>query len=253
VFGEVASTYDEIRASYPDATIDRVVELTSLSGPCEILDVGCGTGILSEAFIGRSHKVLGIEPSSEMAAMARRKFAGNPNFRLHLVDFQAWSPGRERFDLVVAGQSWHWMDPATRFADAAAALRDTGHLGLFWNTPQPLEATLQDALDEAYAEHAPGMLGGPPGSKAGLGGNAPDEEIEQADRFELVEVVEHQWTRRYDSQAYAKLLSTQSDHRLLNDAYRDALLGAIADVIDDIGDGTITVPYVCRAYVARLS
>jgi len=253
VFGEVAETYDEVRASYPDSVIDNVAVLTALESGSSVLDVGCGTGILAEPFISRGHKVLGIDPSSGMARIARRKFAGNPNFRLHLVDFQTWSPGSDRFDLVVAGQSWHWMDPDTRFHSAASALRGNGHLVLFWNTANQMETPIRAALGTAYAEHTTDMPAGPPGSKTGLNGREPHEEIAEADRFELLDVVEEAWSATYATDAYLRLLGTQSDHRLLDDSRRSALFDAIADAIDDIGGGHINVQYICRAFVAKLT
>ena len=155
-----------------------------------------------------------------------------------------------RFDLAVAGQSWHWMDPDTRFAHAARAVRDDGHLALLWNSPQRRESDLRSALDEAYATHAPDLAGDPPGGKAGLAGADPAEEIEASDAFDLVEVVEEPWSRTYDADQYLRLLATQSDHRLLGDEARDGLFDAISGAIDRAG-GSIEIDYVCRAFVAR--
>ena len=253
VFGEVANTYDDVRASYPDEAIARVITATALERGGNVLDVGCGTGILSEPFVERGHNVLGIDPSSEMARVARRKFAGNSRFRLHLVDFQAWSPGREQFDLVVAGQSWHWMEPHTRFDGAAAALGDTGHLALFWNAPVVTSTPLRSAIDAVYRRHVPDVQMGPPGSKSGLDGSDPASEIAASGRFSLLDSVEVPWERTYDADSYLKLLSTQSDHRLLDDDVLSQLFEGVAAAIDDAGRGSITVPYVCRAYIAALT
>lgn len=250
VFGEVAETYDEVRARYPSPVIDELVARVDLAPRSAVLDIGCGTGLLSEPFVARGHRVLGIEPSRDMARVARRKFAGNLDFRLHLVDFEAWSPGAERFDLAVCGQAWHWMDPATRFVQAAGALRDEGHLALVWNAPDHGEGPLREAMDAAYLAYAPDLHAGPPGTKAGLGGADPGDEITDDPHVELVDTLAHRWHRTYSRDEYLRLLTTQSNHRLLEPGAGASLQAAIADAIDAHG-GSVRVDYTCRAYVAR--
>lgn len=250
VFGEVAETYDDVRPSYPDELLDRLIDLVGLGDRARVLDIGCGTGLLAASFVARGHRVLGIEPSADMARVARRKFTGNLDFRLHLVDFHAWSPGQERFDLAVAGQSWHWMDPETRFAHASRALRDDGHLALVWNAPEQGTGPLRDAMDAAYLRHAPELYVGPPGSKSGLGGADPGDEIRADPHFRLLDELAVPWSRDYDTETYARLLSTQSNHRLLDPSLHAALLADIGAAVDGVGGGSITVDYVCRAFVA---
>lgn len=41
--------------------------------PIAILDVGCGTGLLADAYARRGHEVTGIDPSEAMLDVARRK------------------------------------------------------------------------------------------------------------------------------------------------------------------------------------
>jgi SAM-dependent methyltransferase len=41
-----------------------------------VVDLGCGTGIATEALLGAGYEVLGIEPSADMLAIARRRAPG---------------------------------------------------------------------------------------------------------------------------------------------------------------------------------
>ena len=43
------------------------------SGPCSVLDLGCGTGTLCCALAQRGHQVTGVDPAAPMLAMAARK------------------------------------------------------------------------------------------------------------------------------------------------------------------------------------
>lgn len=56
--------------SYADFFLDLAEQISAES----ILDIGCGTGLLSHEFAMRGYKVIGIEPASEMLRQARRKY-----------------------------------------------------------------------------------------------------------------------------------------------------------------------------------
>jgi 2-polyprenyl-3-methyl-5-hydroxy-6-metoxy-1,4-benzoquinol methylase len=43
------------------------------SGPCSVLDLGCGTGTLCCALAQRGHQVTGVDPAAPMLAIAARK------------------------------------------------------------------------------------------------------------------------------------------------------------------------------------
>ena len=76
--------------------------------PRLVLDVGCGTGITTRLFSERGCEVLGIEPDPRMAAVARRRGA-----TVEDGSFEEWDARGRLFDLLVAGQSWHWVDPVS--------------------------------------------------------------------------------------------------------------------------------------------
>jgi SAM-dependent methyltransferase len=144
-FGDDAERYDRVRPQYPAALIAFLLA----PRPQTVLDVGCGTGIAARLFMAQGCDVLGIEPDSRMAAVARRQ-----GVTVEEGTIEEWSPGDRRFDLLTAGQAWHWVDPHRGPARAAAALRPGGHIGLFWNQAQP-DPSVRPSLDEAYARHAP--------------------------------------------------------------------------------------------------
>jgi 2-polyprenyl-3-methyl-5-hydroxy-6-metoxy-1,4-benzoquinol methylase len=68
-------------------------------GPLDILDLGCGTGILSNAYAEMGHRVTGVDPAAAMLAVARTKPQAD---RISWVtsSAQAFRSDR-RFDLIV--------------------------------------------------------------------------------------------------------------------------------------------------------
>ena len=129
VFGEVAEQYDRHRPAYPDALVDDLVELAGLEADALVLEVGAGTGKATSMFAARGIRVLAVEPSAEMAAVARRVCAGYREVRIEQADFERWDPAGREFALMFAAQAWHWVEPAVGFAKAASVLRPGGVLG----------------------------------------------------------------------------------------------------------------------------
>src|SRR5205085_12420577 len=71
---------------------------------------------------------VGLGP--RLAERARARLRDHPRVRVVTAPFERWDPGGERFDLVLAATSWHWLDPDLRFERAAAALGRGGALAI---------------------------------------------------------------------------------------------------------------------------
>jgi ubiquinone/menaquinone biosynthesis C-methylase UbiE len=81
-------------------SIDRDFYL-SLAGspPKAILDLGCGTGLLCEAYAAQGHDVTGVDPSSSMLEVGRGKPHGN---KIDWVQSSAQNfQSDKRFDLII--------------------------------------------------------------------------------------------------------------------------------------------------------
>jgi SAM-dependent methyltransferase len=113
-FGSDPERYDRARPSYPEAMVERIV--TASPGP-DVLDVGCGTGIAARQFQAAGCRVLGVEVDARMADYARRS-----GVEVEVAAFEAWDPAGRAFDAVIAGQTWHWVDPVAGPARAAQAV-----------------------------------------------------------------------------------------------------------------------------------
>jgi SAM-dependent methyltransferase len=241
-FGKNAELYDATRPDYPAALLDDLVA----GGPRRVLDVGCGTGILGRALRARGAGVLGVEPDDLMAAVARRH-----GLDVEPGTFEAWDDAGRRFDLLVAGQAWHWVDPVAGAAKAALVVVPGGRVVLAWNDAVMPE-TLRAALDGVYARHAP------PGVTPTVRHRPSDwlrdggsEAVFAAlDAFEVPERKTYAWDRTYTTDQWRQQLETHSDHALMASDARRALLDAVGSAIDDAG-GSFAMHYDCRATTFR--
>ena len=90
-----------------------------------ILDLGCGTGHLTQQIAGRGATVLDIDSSPEMIAQARQNY---PKLKFQLVDAASFRTS-EPFDAVFSNAALHWMKPPEPVVHAiVAALKPGGRL-----------------------------------------------------------------------------------------------------------------------------
>lgn len=126
---------------------------------------------------------------------------------------------------------------------AAGCLAPGGVIALFWNRATRRDDPLAGVIDRVYREHAPDL------ERQGRGVPEPMDALAASGGFGPVTTREYPWTRTYRADEYARLMSTQSDHRMLPGERRARLLAAVRAAIDDAG-GSITVAHVCHLYAA---
>jgi SAM-dependent methyltransferase len=245
-FGVDAGRYDRARPPYPEALIERIV---AASPGKDVLDVGCGTGIEARQFRAAGCTVLGVEPDERMAEYARRD-----GFDVEVSTFEDWEPAGRTFDAVVAGQSWHWVDPVVGATQAARVLRPGGRLALFWHVFDP-PAEAQRAFVAAYRRVVPDA----PFFQAVEGRSALDVYqaivdkvaggIREAGGFGEPERWQYDWERPYTRDEWLDLLPTQGTLTRLDAGQVAEVLAAVGDRIDELGGG-ITVRYHTVAVTA---
>ncbi len=254
VFGEVAHTYDRQRPSYPSQFIDAVLAFAGLDqdATTPVAEVGAGTGKASALFAARAIPLTCLEPSPAMAAIARRNLAAFHDAAVQETSFEDWQPTAHTYGLLFAAQSWHWVSPEVRYVKACRALRPHGTLAVFWNVMVSRGgAALERDLNIAYGDLAQGK--GRPGRAERVEANDwVLGEMEASGLFEPgpATVLREPWLCTYETESWLQLLSTHSDHRMLDEDTRAGLLDRIRAAVDANG-GRVEVGYVTVGYLAR--
>ena len=139
-FAAAADAYHRCRPSYPPALLDWILATTGLQPGVAAADVGCGTGISTRLLAERGLDVVGIDPSEEMLDQARR--AGGARYQRG--EAAATGLPDARFDLVTAGQAFHWFDLRQALLEFSRILRPRGWCAAFWNVRHLAGAFMQD-------------------------------------------------------------------------------------------------------------
>jgi len=132
-FSARADAYARSRPGYPDAAIAALARALALTDGATIVDLGCGTGLSSEAFLRAGFRVIGVEPNEAMRVQAARMCEQQPRFTLVDGRAEATTLDAACANLVIAAQAFHWFDvPATR-TEALRILRPPPLAALLWN------------------------------------------------------------------------------------------------------------------------
>jgi ArsR family transcriptional regulator len=98
--------------------------LSSLLPPLEVVDFGCGTGVLSVELARWAHRVTAIDRSAQAlaAARARAEREGLSNIQFVEADLHALPKTFRGKDLVVISQSLHHVEQPERVLEGAARM-----------------------------------------------------------------------------------------------------------------------------------
>jgi SAM-dependent methyltransferase len=244
-FGVDADRYDRARPRYPDEMVNRIL---AESPGRDVLDVGCGTGIVARQFQAAGCDVLGVDVDPRMVEFARRT-----GLDAELGTFENWDPAGRAFDAIVAGQSWHWVDPVAGAAKAAEALRPDGRLAVFWNVAQP-PPELADGLSSAYRRVLPdspfsnGVFPGLGGYTAYFASAA--DGLQNVGSFGDAEQWRFDWQHSYGRQEWLERVPTFSGHDQFTPEKLNELLSCIGAAIDAVG-GSFTMSYTAAVLTAQ--
>lgn len=126
-FGPVAAAYAAHRPGYPADAVDWA--LGGRTG--DVLDLGAGTGKLTEALAARPGvRVVAVEPDPAMLAELRRALPGVDARR---GSAEAIPLPDAAVDAVLVGQALHWFDLDRALPEIVRVLRPGGVLAGLWN------------------------------------------------------------------------------------------------------------------------
>lgn len=117
-----AELYENSRPTIPNQACD--ITLAYLGHmPNQVVDLGCGTGLSTRAWVGKCDNIIGIDPNEEMLSIAQHK-----SDKISFI--KAYSDNttlpENSTDIVICSQSFHWMNPTDALAEVNRILKPSG-------------------------------------------------------------------------------------------------------------------------------
>jgi SAM-dependent methyltransferase len=202
-----------------------------------VLDLGAGTGKLTQLLTARGLEVTAVEPLAEMreqlaAAVPGAKVLDGSAEKIPLADGSV--------DAVVVAQAWHWFEPSLAIAEVARVLTPGGTLGLVWNIRDHTEPWVAE-LDRVLHRHSRQEINTSP---------------ELSAPFEKVERLEVRWEHALTRSELLDMVASRSYVITMPANDRAELLNQVGELLDshlDLrGRKNLTMPYITRCTRAEL-
>jgi SAM-dependent methyltransferase len=159
-WGRTSGDYSRYRPEYPAGLWDRLAEHgVGLPGQ-RVLDLGTGVGFVALPLAARGCRVTGIDVSEAQVEEARRLAAERglaAEFRVTAaedLDFSA-----DSFDVVTAGQCWHYFDRDRMIPLVRSVLRPGGRLVTCHFSWLPRADELAAETERLVLRHNPAWTG----------------------------------------------------------------------------------------------
>lgn len=125
-FGAGVDAYRRARPGYAPELLARLNEV--LNGL--VVELGAGTGILTQELVAAGHRVLAVEPVDEMRAALLQSVDG---VEARNGTAEAIPVGDGEAGAVVAAQAFHWFDHGPALDEIGRVLEPGGVLAVLWN------------------------------------------------------------------------------------------------------------------------
>jgi SAM-dependent methyltransferase len=157
VFDDVAAEYDAARPSYAPELVDAALEVGALDGASAVLEIGCGTGKLTQLLVARGLRVHAVEPGARLVEAARGRLGPTDAVRFEIGRFEDAELADDSYDAVFSATAFHWVEPSVGWTKAAAVLKQGGLLALlaYIGVHDERSAAMQDQFLDLLHEHAP--------------------------------------------------------------------------------------------------
>jgi SAM-dependent methyltransferase len=230
-FGPVADAYDRARPSYPPAAAAWLVD----SDFAHVLELGAGTGRLTEQLVALGHRVVATDPLEPMLRHLVRRLPGT---RAVLATAEQIPLRGRSVDVVIGAQAFHWFDLDRALPEIARVLRPGGHVGLVWN--------LRDDR-VPWVRRLGALIGNQEHQQ-----NDPTHALLSSQLFGFVESSTYRFWQPLDRARLHDLVRSRSAIAMLPDPERADVLRRVDDLYEEYGRGAdgMLLPYVTHCYRA---
>ncbi|WGL52818.1 class I SAM-dependent methyltransferase [Nocardioides sp. BP30] len=231
-FGTAAAAYDRGRPVYPREAVAWALG----ERPLRVLELGAGTGKLTEVLLDLGHDVFATEPDEKMLDVLSTKL---PDVRATVGTAEQIPAGDQQYDAVIAGQAFHWFDQVAALQEISRVLAPGGRLVLLWNQRDeriPWVRRLGRLIGRQEQDVDPSAV------------------IDDSALFSAVEEQQFRFWQVVNRETIQDLVLSRSNVTVLAEEDREAKRAEVLAFYDDYGRGMdgMQLPYTCRVFRAAV-
>jgi|BioPla2DNA2_1021312.scaffolds.fasta_scaffold01594_4 SAM-dependent methyltransferase len=132
MFKNKSTYYDLYRPNYPYSLVTFLKGQNLLKNNDLVAEFGSGTGKLTGLLLENGNCVYGVEQDEEMQVFLQKKFHANPNFILVKKSAENTGLSKNKFDLIIAAQSFHLFNPTKAKEEFYRILKPNGKMAFVW-------------------------------------------------------------------------------------------------------------------------
>lgn len=149
-FDQMAPKWDQV-CVHDMSRINRILSLVDVKKNDRVVDVACGTGVLTQPLLEREvAEVFAVDLSENMIAKARSKY-NNPKVRFEALDFLTFE--KTGFDQVIVHNAYpHFLDKQALISAISRALKPGGRFVIAHSDGREQINTCHHKLDVVISE-----------------------------------------------------------------------------------------------------
>lgn len=226
VFDQVAPEYDRSRPGYQEQLIDRACQIAQLENGDRVLEIGCGTGQLTQSLVARGLQVTAVEPGKQLLALAAQKVRGSGTIEFINARFEDAQLPNNHYKAVFCASAFHWINPDLSWAMSANCLIPGGVIALiqYFGLKEPQTSIDLEAQLNVLEKVAPAIAADWP------------------QYYELDEIIDGIEKRRGNiSEAWAWLGNYDIGRSYVSNLFYDLQIAAIPVLIEQTSDELIAL------------
>ncbi len=155
-FGKTADDYRSHRQGFPERFFRQLQQMQLLRPGARALDLGSGTGTVARGLARAGCTVTAIDIAAELLDQARRlDAAAGVQVTYQLAPAEDTQLPANTFDLVTAGQCWHWFDRPRVAVEISRLLVPGGAIVIAHLDWIPLPGNVVEATERLIQAHNP--------------------------------------------------------------------------------------------------
>ncbi|MBU1349531.1 MAG: class I SAM-dependent methyltransferase [Patescibacteria group bacterium] len=197
------------------------------------------------------NKIVGIEPGSNLVAIAKEKTKDYPNVEIVEAMFEDFESS-EKFDCLIALTSFHWISEQAKYKKAYDLLNRNGHFVIVWNSFFQSASDATKEVNSLYHEMLPDIYP-EQNDDVNLGVfcklNGRELEIVGSDMFYLYFLRKYVTVYNYDKETYPMLLNTFPKIIKVEKERREKFLKRVGEIVEK--HGTLSVPVLTTLLITK--